>query len=413
MSFGSSSRYQSKLFNFVYQQSRRLTQTWENTFHNLQVATQWSLQALLYPLYLLLQPDELSSKVLESKETESPLKSDAAIEHILEVVKNLPSGRVDAEENLPIVHPLDSLRKTVTNLGWWKSSSRQNQSLQPENTLQYHIPKVEGIANQLVTRNLVLVTTNNRILDVLTHKQQTTLTTKINDQIAEYWHDFQLTPEINQILEKLTNQSPQNITTENQFLLNPIKWLGLVDNILAKLEAKTLVPVKQRSQEIIQTAKIQLNIFVYGQGELENRVNEIDNQPVDILALIEAAINYFFGGRNSRRFASQRNQENLKGQGYHFTKILSKNEEIIDLQTDIWLNWDDLFSDSPNGQKQFYSTEQTETKPDWIEAKVTFLGYEKHPLEEILAWIDLAILWLEHIFINFCYFLKGLSQGKG
>ncbi|MFM9160951.1 MAG: hypothetical protein ACKOPK_24285, partial [Dolichospermum sp.] len=40
MSSGSSNRYQSKLFNFVYQQTRRLTQTWENIFKNLQVATQ-------------------------------------------------------------------------------------------------------------------------------------------------------------------------------------------------------------------------------------------------------------------------------------------------------------------------------------------------------------------------------------
>ena len=88
MSSGSSNRYQSKLFNFVYQQTQRLTQTWENIFKNLQVATQVGVGSLLYPLYQLLPQKEWSEKKIQSK---IPPATDAPIQHILDIVKNLPA----------------------------------------------------------------------------------------------------------------------------------------------------------------------------------------------------------------------------------------------------------------------------------------------------------------------------------
>jgi hypothetical protein len=38
-----------------------------------------------------------------------------------------------------------------------------------------------------------------------------------------------------------------------------------------------------------------------------------------------------------------------------------------------------------------------ETAFDWLEAKVTSTGYVKHPLEQILAWLDRLVLWLEQL----------------
>lgn len=37
---------------------------------------------------------------------------------------------------------------------------------------------------------------------------------------------------------------------------------------------------------------------------------------------------------------------------------------------------------------------------DWIETKATITGYVKHPLEILLEWLDLAILWLEELAIR-------------
>jgi hypothetical protein len=51
-------------------------------------------------------------------------------------------------------------------------------------------------------------------------------------------------------------------------------------------------------------------------------------------------------------------------------------------------------------------------KPDWIDISATSLGYEKHPLEQILEWLDYSILWIEQILTNMIYFFRGLLLGR-
>ncbi|MGM3305156.1 hypothetical protein ACSQ6I_04075 [Anabaena sp. WFMT] len=478
MSSGSSGRYQSKLFNFFNQQSQRLTQQWENSFRHLQVATKWSVEALLYPLYQLFQPDELAGKRLQPQ---TPPPVDAPIQHVLELVQNLPSAAASDTQNLQKVNPLkllgDSLREAATRLGWWKtvknpSESNITKSLSPENTLQKHIPKVLGIAVHLENRNLVLVTNDNKILDVLTIQQQTKIADKINSEIAEYNYSLiladvkkeqELLPEIDRLLTKLTGQNNSDTRNfpENNIVVNlpyyPGKILALLDNVIANLEISSLLPVKQRSQEIIQGAKNQLDIFIYGREQLEAReknsfnANNLENQTPNIPALIEAAINYFFGGRNIHQLENQSNSEKPPIKP---SKQINQNQQLpkSDLITDTWLSYGDLFGDveikaddvnsdltassftedtqldlsqkskkgvfrnkksskvGANPQVETEKKNQRQIQPDWIETTATFLGYEIHPLEQILAWLDHVMLWLEMIFMNMIYFFKGLLQ---
>ena len=42
-------------------------------------------------------------------------------------------------------------------------------------------------------------------------------------------------------------------------------------------------------------------------------------------------------------------------------------------------------------------SDAVETAFDWLEATVTSTGYVKHPLEQILAWLDRLVLWLEQL----------------
>ncbi len=41
-----------------------------------------------------------------------------------------------------------------------------------------------------------------------------------------------------------------------------------------------------------------------------------------------------------------------------------------------------------------------EPAPDWIETKATPTGYVKHPLERVLEWLDLTMLWLEELVVK-------------
>ncbi len=52
------------------------------------------------------------------------------------------------------------------------------------------------------------------------------------------------------------------------------------------------------------------------------------------------------------------------------------------------------------------SSERLEHTPDWIETHATTMGYVKHPLEQLLEWLDLAMLWLENILVKFWHWFQ-------
>jgi hypothetical protein len=489
----SSTRYQSKLLNFISQQSQRWTEQWETGLRHFQVAAKWSVETLLYSISQLLQPDEWSEKRLQSQTTTTTDQpqiapaTDAGIQEVLEVVQNLPSEAAQADLTINPFAWLESL--------WFKFVHKESKPLPPESKLQYHIPEVRAIATQLSNRSLVLVTTDNRILDVLTSQQQAKVATRITKVLAEYRHFYRLAeieqekkllPEINQILDKLTgNNFPDTSLPESQItfksnsLINPNPLFTFIDTVLAKVETSTIIPVQQRSQEIINYAQSQLNIFLYGKeqsttrGEIKVNSEQLENQQPNISELIEAAINYFFGLK-SGKIELPENYTNKLQPGQSTNKVLPKSANLpsSNFTPDVWLTWDDLFgnekntgvnqisgsvtetqvqyhqevhqktninseienlpkptssqiltwltqliqgkkiADSQTAQNYQTSIPQLEIQPDWIDTPAKFLGYEKHPLEQTLEWLDWLLVRLEQIFINLVYFLRGLFSGK-
>ncbi|MEH2352679.1 hypothetical protein [Nostoc sp.] len=546
MSSGSSGRYQSRLFNFVHQQSRRVTQQWEHTFRHLQVATKWGVEVLLYPVYLLFQSSESSGKTLHPKEPQTRLKlqpndtdfqpetlpnADSPIQNVLEAVNYLSSDEpastpTKASEYFNPLALLGVFRlKLVENNSNLTQSSNitanQAVSLNPsqlDNTLQQRLPIVRGIATNLMSRNLVLVTADNEILDILTPEQQVELEDRIINEVANYWQywrliiakkETQLLPQIDRLLAKLTDGNPAKIPVLAEGipkdLLNTDKLLAFLDIAIAKLESNALVPVQERSQEVIQVAQTQLNIFLYGKeqlaakGEIAPNADGLETHSQNFQALIEAALNYFFGVGNRKTLETTTSNERLPGKLFssRLRKALSKSPliENQDLTNDPWLTWNDLFGDTetvaekpvtlsgginpalapglsighfpqknlsvkqpkvgsglvqrkqPSSnltsskktsgkvasvkqtqtrisqtksesrkgeilQQQFHQSSQVEAQPDWIETTATSTGYEKHPLEQLLEWLDYLMVWLEERFVKIFQSLRQLWQGK-
>ncbi|HLP88374.1 MAG TPA: hypothetical protein VK184_07270 [Nostocaceae cyanobacterium] len=451
----SSSRYQSKLFNFVYQQSQRLTEQWESTVRSLQDATIRSVEALLYPLYKLFQPDEWEGKRLQA--AANPPATDAAIQQVLEEVQNLPCAAVTPSQTDLSVSPFVWFGQL-----WEKFVHKPPQALPPEGKLQYHIPEVRAIACQVSKRDLVLVTPDNRILDVLNPQQQAKLTDKINQEVAEYWY-----------LVKLAGLNAQKVPQlPTTSLPQPPKVVGFLDHFLANLEVKTIIPIQQRGQEIIHQTQTQLYILLSGKNQPvtrgQNNAEDLENQQPSISELIEAAINYFFGTQPRQQILKDFTPENIR------RNILPENQQfpernLLNSSNDSWLTWDDLFGNmeinqnpvstissvekfqptpaqdnlpkpqarevlgwtrrftnsaksnqstskenSRSSQAEFYQqfTPQLEAEQDWIDTSAKFLGYEKHPLEQVLEWLDLAMAWIEQMFLNLVYFCRGLLLGK-
>ncbi|MEH1847582.1 MAG: hypothetical protein V7L25_22030 [Nostoc sp.] len=577
MSSGSSGRYQSRLFNFVHQQSRRVTQQWEHTFRHLQVTTKWGVEVLLYPVYLLFQSSESSRKTLHTKEPQTRLKLqpndtdfqpeilnvDSPIQHVLKAVNYLSSDEpasTPAKTSEPFnplaflgVFRLKFLDNNSTNNANFTQSSNitENQagslnSSQLENALKQYLPIVRGIATNLINHNLVLVSADNEILDILTPQQQVKLEDRIINEIANYWQsslrdaartptlkqatrsvplaqplaekerrfieakkETELLPQIDRLLAKLTDgntaEIPVLVEGIPKDLLNPDRLLTFLDIAVAKLESNALVPVQERSQKIVQVAQTQLNIFLYGKeqlaarGEIAATADGLETHTLNLQALIEAALNYFFGVDNKKRFELTISDERLPGKLFssRLRKALSKSRQLEnqDFTDDPWLTSSDLFGDTetvvdkpvplsqtknpalapslsvghfpqnnlsvqqpqvesglvqrkqptsnlassqktsgkvasakqtqarisqPKSeslkgeilQQQFHQSSQVEAQPDWIETKATSTGYEKHPLEQLLEWLDYVMLWLEEKFVNIFQSLRQLWQRK-
>ncbi|QLE59102.1 hypothetical protein [Nostoc sp. TCL26-01] len=497
MSSGSSGRYQSRIFNFVNQQSRRLTQKLDNTLRYLQVATKWGVEALLYPVYLFLYSDDSSVKKLDTKEpqgkptlqphdsdlsTPSHSTADTSIQRVLEIVQNLPSAEtsVTTSKKSRIFQTWEFLKakffhRSPNNSNLSQSLTVPDTTVVPPSTLKHHLPIVRGIATDLSDRQLVLVSIENQILDILSSQQQAKLAARIKQEVGDD-QPSQLIPEIARILTKLTgnntNQTP--LLTPPQKIWQPNKIVTFIDNTFAKLEAKTILPVQQRSQEIVRVAQTQLHIFIYGKeqagvrGEITVKPDGLETQNLNIAALIEAAVNYFFGvGRDKQLESSFFEQPLLNS---HFSD-------------DPWLEWHDLYINSDNiptkttppspkinpriasttstwpssqrkltapkpktpssspqkkqpnrhltqihttfskiispkqietylSQQQVNQETQVEAKPDWIETTATSLGYEKHPLEKVLEWLDRGMLWLEEILGEIFQWWQSLWRGK-
>ncbi|WP_448268381.1 hypothetical protein [Nostoc sp. DSM 114159] len=545
MSSGSSGRYQSRLFNFVHQQSRRVTQQWEHTFRHLQVATKWGVEVLLYPVYLLFQSSESSGKTLHTREPQTRLKlqpndtdfqpetlpdADSPIQNVLEAVNHLSpdepaSTPTKASEHFNPLALLGVFRLKFVekNSNLTQSSNitaNQALSLNPsqlDNALQQRLPIVQGIATNLMNRNLVLVTADNEILDILTPKQQAKLEDRIINEVANYWQcwrliiakkETRLLPQIDQLLAKLTDVNPAKIPVLAEGipkdLLNTNRLLAFLDITVAKLESNALVPAQKRSQEVIQVAQTQLNIFLYGKdrlaakGEIAPNADGLETHSQNFQALIEAALNYFFGVGNRKTLETTISNE-MPGKLFssRLRKALSKSpvEENQDFTNDPWLTWNDLFGDTktvadksvtlsegknpalapslsirhfpqknlsvkqpkfgsglvqrkqPSSnlassqkisgkvasvkqtqtrisqtksesrkgeilQQQFHQSSQVEAQPDWIETTATSTGYEKHPLEQLLEWLDYVMVWLEERFVKVFQSLRQLWQGK-
>ncbi|MEQ9483994.1 hypothetical protein [Coleofasciculus sp. F4-SAH-05] len=64
------------------------------------------------------------------------------------------------------------------------------------------------------------------------------------------------------------------------------------------------------------------------------------------------------------------------------------------------LSFDSALSSPSEHPISYAHNHDIEPAPDWIETEAISTGYVKHPLEEILEWLDVKMLWLEEVTIK-------------
>ena len=313
---------------------------------------------------------------------------------------------------------------------------------------------MQGFASLLPSRALVLVTVENETLDVLTEEQQRQLQRQIIWEMASYWHQrkIQPAPEKQAQLQGWTNTFLP-LPKERTHLLPPIRsfrrlmtWVQLSPVAIAInlfQESRLVVPsapdpspnvplrsaqlprsrVNQAIQDLLSNRSPQSSAWLvwvrrqangltkFSQslgGLLQSSMVLYDPLPksepedfsVESLPLSPPLppkpwlnIGNFFGG-NRVSDSSQivkRRETGLQGTATGEAIAGRHPEAIAFFDSVSELTWR-----SPSTSAMAQSAEsEGGIASTLLEAEVTEVSYEKHPLEQLLKWLDQGMLWIE------------------
>ncbi|MEG3850252.1 hypothetical protein QT971_23705 [Microcoleus sp. herbarium19] len=204
MSDGYYGPYQSRILNFISKQSRQVADSCDRTWRQIKQATLTATQILLYPAYLLVQSSRMLGRQLResSRKVDLPelqefgggenpdlppnwfgeVSESSSIAPILNLAENLldSSQKATTLARFPLsANPAINLSGQTAN---YQTTSVLEKSL--ASTQSTPLVKVEGIASFIPARTLVLIGSENQILDILTPEQQELLENRLTWEIA-------------------------------------------------------------------------------------------------------------------------------------------------------------------------------------------------------------------------------------
>lgn len=301
MPSASSTRYQSRLFNFLNRQSRRWLDRGERAVRHLKVATVWGVQILLYPAYMLVQTSlsvgrQLSASVRQgrsplkaftaSQPQETPPESDMPIQQVLGVVNSLHLPETAELVALPpdaFISPVD------------ESDNSEGILAKPNGLTIQQAPKeraiVRGIASLLTTRTLVLVSDRNQIFDILSPQQQQTLAATMSWEVASYLHHRRIASSAKPAQPRLSGLARSGVFLPIKLFWRVMAWIqaGPVASATNLFGEATLappperLPVRQQPQTPLQIAASEDNWQSPPQGTLallDRAVAQLETQPL-------------------------------------------------------------------------------------------------------------------------------------
>lgn len=488
MSSATSNRYQSRLFNFVYKRSRRLS---EQLNRAVQSVTSWIMPVVTYPAQVLhARVNKSLPQLPELDKSDLPPNADTPVKNVLSLVQ----GQADEE----LAHP--SQPPTPTNFLAWLGGKffPKTQTISIGSSAQ---PVVRGIASYISNRALVLVTPQNEILEILDSWHQQKLQARIIDEVARYWR-------YQRLLVGSKDVTIEQLPARQSLPIRLFSWLQIKN--LTKSSDRTFPDSYDERGELIFATQQAIAFLDRSIAQFE--ANHLASPAKDaaktntwqIQVLIWAAIDYFFGERQSKKLQHQL-ENNLNLPTTNKVNLLSTSEDKI---ADPWLTLEDLFgvsklekqpaivsssssfqaqlpedstlkrsnqlsnkyslrglfkriqpnksfsqiaqkshvitqlvkverkkervqitSRSPQNSQPLNSQREASTvfnlsnpvasqssninhTPDWIETEATTMGYIKHPLEQLLAWLDSAMLWVEELLVKIWQQLQKVLIGK-
>lgn len=202
----SAGRFQSRFFSTLSQQTLRWRDRMGRLWRQAKLTASWTVQITLYPIYVIFQAVRMANRQFQQV-TRRMLpwvqNANRTMQRITHPLQSFPEPTAD----LPILNTLDMVRQFLlvlppeeANRGGGNLLAGRDQagkaiaSLQSPQNLVAHgnlahatSLKIRGIASLLPDRHLVLVTADNHCLNVLNLEQQFRLRQRIAWELADYW----------------------------------------------------------------------------------------------------------------------------------------------------------------------------------------------------------------------------------
>lgn len=497
--------YQSQLFNWISRRSRRWQDRASQSLRQVKVAVRWGAQLLLYPIYLLLQT-QLGAKLRAVQDWQllegaavnladeaALLAVDAPIQTVLQAIQicwdeeSLISEGQAPETTAGCVNPAGDL-----------ATFRKSQP-PAKSTALAATQKLRGIATQLNSRTLVLVTAANQVLEILTPEQQQELQQRIVEELTRYGTQrrspvqpslsaLQTPPQISPLrrrwqqlriwfqtriilksshpqastltLRRGVNLKPKASLIPKALLANSTRFGSTISlRVLARID-RAVVGLEQhfqpslRGQQVPESnprgfLSLRLPFALRLLPKPQDRLGESHLQPSPqteanpwrLQRLIQAAIDYFWGRSFLRTsvLSGFPAAVAIQSDDSCFNSTSLPSTGLVPESGQAWLTWSDVFGVHPAGigvddqasrRSSLGSRASTarqkadpqpapgsipaaaiESRATEIDTEAVFMGYEKHPLEQILQWLDQGLAWLERqmrmILINLWSFIQG------
>jgi hypothetical protein len=465
-----SGNYQSRVFTFINKRTDRLKDTCAKGLRHIKVAVIWTGQVLLYPLQLLAQQIGSFQPQLAPPPPQRSLPhpaSDINIEQALELVVSsgypievASSDAVKVEQRsaseLRARHPTTA-GITVTDdedrtpEEWeWEIAYTPERSRQATRTK----PIVRGLSSLLIDRQLVLVTTENELIDILTLAQQQEIRRRIGMDLAidwYQWHHHNLS----------TDRTDKQLVKADEFLIlegNTIEGFSIVDRDLSQLASADRDRRSPKLSERLQNWW--QNLTVKPSTSTSDRSAKVENIESDSAPQL-APSSYSFMPQPPHRSRlldlpqlppfiedtsnpkhdlpvletiAKLQPDWLKQWWSYYREYLyiptSSELEIVEQPVEFQLTpvvrQSDLkikaarktkFRSTPKhqnllvggasgnenrgaGKLSSQSSKNIEYQPDWIEITSETIGYKISLLARLLAWLDLIVLKIENWLIK-------------
>jgi hypothetical protein len=467
-----SGNYQSRVFSFISKRTNRLKDTCAQGFRHIKVAVVWSGQALLYPFHLLAQTTKIFQPQIEPpvQKPVLPPVSDINIEQALELVVDAgyPISIADRGALTKADPRGGSLQRQVatgqvalfanedsSNLGYYDPDTDDWEvaSYSPRRSQQQVVTKkpiIQGLSSLLVDRQLVLITTENEILDILTSSQQQEIRRRIGIDLAVDWYQWS-TGEI------LDRHSPNRLAGSQQLSLDHQdtrpqlaiassedrspnlleRWQNWLTNLTPKSES-AIVPSQNFGVEPLDRADLTEQAGSNLPRQIAPASYSFTPQPPSIERLfdlpqlppINEPESLVIATNPIQQTFTKLQPEWLKQWWSYYREYLSipptgfnefETSQIIHQPAEFQLTPLDQpheqsiehvnHQSSPVTHNQDQSTQNygkldrkifqnVEHNPDWIETEAEQVGYSRSPIVKLLEWIDHLFLKLENWLIK-------------